>query len=166
MRVLDICSRNVIGCRLNTNLATVGWMMWESDCGVVPVLDELGKVIGVITDRDICMAAATKHRPASEITVQEVCSGKVYTCRLNDEVRTALETMRTNCVRRLPVVDAEGKIQGLLSLNDVALAARAETRARPGEVTYADLALTLQAVCRHIALKKENAAQSRVAAAG
>jgi len=68
--------------------------MWDSDCGTLPVLSAQGKVMGMITDRDICMATATKNRPPSEITVWETVSGKAYTCRMSDDVHTAMDIMK------------------------------------------------------------------------
>jgi CBS domain-containing protein len=116
MRVKEICTRDVRSCAPDTNLADVAWAMWEGDCGVLPILDASGKVTGVITDRDISMAVATKYRPAREIAAHEVTTGKVFSCTLNDDVRDALKIMRSEKVRRLPVVDAQGKLQGILSL--------------------------------------------------
>jgi len=53
MKVKDICTRTVTSCTPETTLADAGWAMWEADCGVLPILDETGKVAGVLTDRDI-----------------------------------------------------------------------------------------------------------------
>lgn len=147
MKVKEICTRVVKSCTKETNLAEVGARMWDGDCGVLPVLDETGKVVGVITDRDVCMSVATKHRPANQIAVREVVGTEVHSCRMNDEVRDALKTMRTGKVRRLPVVDAEGALHGLLSLNDIALAAKPDRSAKPTDVTYEDLAIAMKAIC-------------------
>lgn len=147
MKVKEICTRAVRSCTRETTLAEAGWMMWEGDCGVLPVVDETGKVVGVVTDRDVCMSVATKHRPANQIAVREVIGTEIHSCRLNDEVRDALTTMRTAKVRRLPVFDSQGALQGLLSLNDVALAAKPDRTAKPTDVTYEDLALAMKAIC-------------------
>lgn len=147
MKVKDICTRAVRSCTLDTKLAEAGWSMWEGDCGILPVVDDAGKVVGVISDRDICMAVVTRYRPAAEIKVREVGPWAVKTCRLDDDVRRALKTIRQSRVRRLPVVDAKGRLQGILSLNDVALATKSDLSADPEDVTYEDLALALKAVC-------------------
>lgn len=149
MKVRDLCMRSVRTCGPDTSLAEAGWTMWEGDCGILPIVDGAGKAIGVITDRDICMAVATKFRPAAQITAREVGGGKLFTCRLDDDAKRAMEIMRTESVRRLPVVDSEGKLQGILSLNDLALAARRGELARTGGVTNEDLVLTMQAICAH-----------------
>src|SRR5579872_2795388 len=108
MRVKDVMTDDVKCCSLETNLAAAAKIMWEADCGAVPVTDGQNKVIGVITDRDICIAGATRSRTEGEIPVQEVISRTVYSCSPNDDVRVALETMRAQQVRRLPVVGQDG----------------------------------------------------------
>ena len=62
MRVKELMTSDVKTCSLDTNLAAAAKIMWDSDCGAVPVTDERGRVVGVITDRDICIAAATRPR--------------------------------------------------------------------------------------------------------
>lgn len=155
MKVKDICTRTVRSCTPETTLADAGWAMWDADCGVLPILDETGKVVGVVTDRDISIGAATKFRPAAQIAVREVISTKLHSCKAGDDVREALKTMRQEKVRRLPVVDQEGKLQGILSLNDIALAAVPEKSAKPGDVTTEDLSQVMKAVCAHRAAPKE-----------
>ena len=108
MKVQELMTADVKSCSPDTSLAAAAGRMWEGDCGALPVIDGAGKFIGMITDRDICMAVATKHRLAAEILVSEVSSGAVYVCQSNDEVQFALKTMRKEQVRRLPVVNAEG----------------------------------------------------------
>lgn len=156
MRVKDICSREVACCSPETNLATAGCMMWEKDCGMLPVVDSEGKAVGVITDRDICMAVATKHRTADQILVREVINGRMYSCRPGDDVRSALELMSAESVRRLPVVDNAGNVEGVLSLSDVALAVRpSEGVRRPGDLTCEDFSSTYQDICRHVPQKMD-----------
>jgi len=88
-------------------------------------------VIGVITDRDICIAAATRPRTKGEIPVREVMSQRLYTCAPTDDVRSALETMKTRKIRRLPVVEQNGRLAGILSIHDVA----AQSRTRGSDVS-------------------------------
>lgn len=148
MRVGDICNLQVRSCSPGTNLARAASLMWEQDCGCIPVVDESNRVVGVLTDRDICMAVATRNLRASEITAGEVVSPKVHTCRLDDDVRTALRTMHTNGVRRLPVVNNGNDLVGILSLTDLILASREPRSARPGEITWGEVIPTLDFICR------------------
>jgi len=149
MKVRELCVRSARSCGPGTSLAEAGWTMWEADCGFLPVVDETLKVIGVVTDRDICMAVATKYRPAAEIAAREVITGKLFTCRLEDDVERAMEIMRNQAVRRLAVVDSEGRLTGILSLNDLVLAARRADLARSGAITNDDLVPVMQAICAH-----------------
>jgi CBS domain-containing protein len=131
MKVREIMSSPARRCSPETNLSTVGSMMWDRDCGIVPVVDHYGKVIGVLTDRDICMAVTTRGRLASEIATWEAASGQVATCKADDDVRDALKVMAARRVRRLPVVDENGLLQGLLSLTDVIRYAGERSTLRP-----------------------------------
>lgn len=149
MKVKDIMIHPVRSCGPETNLAAAAMMMWDSDCGVLPVVNFEGKVIGMITDRDVCMAAATRSRPAAEITVFETITGEVYACAPGDDVHAAMETMAKHQVRRLPVVDRDGRLAGLLSLNDIALHAGEAKGWRAPAITYEDLARTLKAIDAH-----------------
>jgi len=80
-------------------------IMWDCDCGVVPVVDEERRVVGMVTDRDICMAAATRAAKPSDIQVRDVMSRDVASCGVGDDVHVALNTMKAQRVRRLAVLD-------------------------------------------------------------
>ena len=152
MKIQDLMTSDVQCCGPDTNLATAAKMMWDSDCGALPVLNVEGHVMGMITDRDICMAAATKNKPASDITVWETISGKVYTCQLSDDVHTALDIMKREKVRRLPVVDEDGVLQGIVAMNDFVLLAADAKGAKAPAVSYEDVVRTMKAISMHRAL--------------
>lgn len=97
--------------------------MFRRDCGMLPVV-EGSKVIGVLTDRDIAIAASSRDLAPSKILVSEVSGRKAITCRAGDDVVDALSKMRKQRVRRLPVVDAEGGLEGVLSLADLLRASK------------------------------------------
>jgi CBS domain-containing protein len=121
MKVKELMTSDVKYCNLDTNLAAAARIMWEEDCGAIPVTDSRGTVVGLITDRDICIAGATRSRTEGEIPVKEVISKSLFSCAPGDDVRGALETMRVQKVRRLPVVDQAGRLMGIVSLHDIAL---------------------------------------------
>jgi CBS domain-containing protein len=149
MKVQDLMTSDVQCCGPDTNLAAAAKMMWDSDCGALPVLNVQGQVMGMITDRDVCMAAATKNKPASDITVWETVSGKAYTCRLSDDVHAALDIMKRERIRRLPVVDEDGVLQGIVAMNDfVLLAGEAKGGTAPA-VSYEDVVRTMKAISAH-----------------
>jgi len=124
-------------------------MMWDSDCGALPVLNVEGKVLGMITDRDICMAAATKNRPPSQITVWETITPRAFTCRPTEDVHVALDLMKRKQVRRLPVVDEDGILQGMVSVNDIILQAGAAQWKKSPELSIEDLMSTLKGISAH-----------------
>jgi CBS-domain-containing membrane protein len=95
--------------------------MWERDCGIVPVVDAEGRVVGVVTDRDLCMASYTQGRALTAVPVSWVLCGRaVHTCTPSDSIDRAIALMREHRVRRLVVVDGQQKLIGVLSLADIA----------------------------------------------
>ncbi len=133
MRVKDLMTDDVRSCSPDDSLATAAIHMWDGDCGFLPVVHE-GRVVGALTDRDIAMAVTLKGRAPAEIAVAEVTGGELYACSPRDSVATALETMAARQVRRLPVLDQDGALVGVLSINDILAAARAApgTAGAPG----------------------------------
>ena len=147
MKVQDVMTYGAQSCQPNTNLAKAAMQMWRGDFGFLPVISSGGKIVGVITDRDICMAAATKHRDISKVPVSDVMSGRVCTCSPHTDIHAALEIMRQQKVRRLPVVNADdGQLTGILSLNDLTLKARQH---REPELSADDVEETLSEICAH-----------------
>ena len=126
--------------------------MAEVGCGVLPVVDADRRVLGVITDRDICCALCKQdHRP-SEARVADSMSEPVFSCTDTDDISTALKIMRSHKVRRLPVVDGGGALLGLVSLDDIALEARAFEADRPDGPYFSQVASTLREIASHSAL--------------
>lgn len=121
MRVKEVMMRTPYTCGRETNLGEAAELMWKGNCGFLPMTGPDGKVCGVITDRDVCIALGTRNRLAGEITAGEVSSGKLFACSPEDEIHVALLTMREGKVRRLPVLDSQGKAVGVLSIDDVLL---------------------------------------------
>jgi CBS domain-containing protein len=147
MTVKDLQTSDVKSCGRDTDLATVAKMMWEGDCGAVPVVSEDHKVIGMITDRDICIAAATRAKTPAELHARDVITGNgVHAVRPDDDVRVALRTMRKHRVRRLPVVDQQQRLSGILSINDLAINTSSNVA---GSVPAQEFLETLQAICAH-----------------
>lgn len=149
MKVQDVMTSNVKSCRPEINLATAAAILWEHDCGVLPVTDGEGKVIGMITDRDIAIAVASKGWPASQIAVSDVISGQVYSCTLDEDIKAALKTMRQEKVRRLPVVNEGGMLQGILCMNDIVLRAEEAKGKHLPDLSYEDVVNTYKGICQH-----------------
>ena len=160
MKVQDVMTDEVRSCAPETNLAEVAMQMWRGDFGAMPVVAGR-KVVGMITDRDICMAAATKHRAPANIRVKEVISGQVYGCSCDTDIHEALKMMQQKQVRRLPIISAEdGRLQGILSMNDVAL--KTQT-GREVELSAEDVEQTLRAICTHRPVAQKKPVQQPVA---
>ena len=123
MRVHDIMTREVVSCRMDTDVGTAARTMFQGRFGTLPVVDTRGKVTGIITDRDIAMAVATRQRNAEHITVEEAMSSHVLGCLAADQVSAALRLMGEAGVRRLPVMDATGHLAGILSIDDILMRA-------------------------------------------
>lgn len=122
MRVEQLMTRTVKTCTPTDSLERAAGIMWDYDCGALPVVagdEEGGRVVGMLTDRDVCMAAYTQGRALREIPVASAMSQRLCTCRATDAVGVALKVMETNQLHRLPVVDGGDRLIGLLSLADL-----------------------------------------------
>ena len=119
MKVSDLMTPHVRSCTIHDSLNAAARIMWDHDCGCAPVVDTHGKLIGIVTDRDICMAAYTQGVPLQAIRVERAMSPKVISCTRTDDLDTAHRLMRTHEIHRLPVVDSRGRPIGILSLSDV-----------------------------------------------
>jgi len=143
VKVKEIMTAEARTCSPGTNLAAAAALMLDGDCGILPVVDD-GKLVSVVTDRDMYIALATRNKLASEVTVREVAQTPVVVCSPDDDVQVALDTMKTHSIRRLPVAGFGGTVMGIVSMNDIVLAAGAKKAVRDGEVVN-----TLQAICAH-----------------
>jgi CBS domain-containing protein len=119
MRVREVMMGTPYYCQPETNLGSATELMWNANCGFLPVETADGKVIGVLTDRDVCIALGTRSRLASDIGVGEVMSGKLSSCAPSDDIHVALQTMKEEKVRRLPVSAQKGALVGVLSMDDI-----------------------------------------------
>lgn len=136
MKVEDVMTVDVKTCSTEDSLNRAAQLMWEGDLGIVPVVDSGKCAVGVITDRDITMAAYTKGLPLSAIRVGDVMAKEVFGCSPKDSVQAAMGAMGRWRVRRLAVLDRQRRLLGILSLHDL-------VRRNGGE----ELVKTLAAVC-------------------
>ncbi len=120
MKVKELMSKPATVCRPGDTLHTAAHLMWQHDCGALPVVGDDGSVLGMITDRDVCMSAYTQGGPLPAILVSSAMSREVAVCRPDDSLDAAERLMRERKVRRIPVLDAARRPIGVLSLNDVA----------------------------------------------
>jgi CBS domain-containing protein len=139
MKVSSLMHLKPFTCLTSDTLERAAQLMWDHDIGCVPVVDEDNHIAGMITDRDICMAAYTRGVPLTAIPVVTTMSRRVYTCGPDDDLADVERTMGARQVRRMPVIDGNGHPIALISLNDIA-------RASAG-VSATEVASTLAAVC-------------------
>lgn len=149
MKVKDVMTPDAKACWITESLTDAAKAMWENDCGILPIIKDGRRVVGLITDRDICMATAMQARNPSSISVEEVMTGEVYAAAPDDDIHEALATMQEHKIRRLPVVDSEGELKGILSMNDIVLKAKEPGGKKVPQLAYADVVNTYKAICAH-----------------
>ena len=147
MKVKEVMTPDARAIWITESLADAAKSMWQNDCGILPIIKDR-KVVGLITDRDICMATAMKDSNPSSISVEEVMTGQVYSVAPEDDIQQALQTMQEHKIRRVPVVSAEGELEGILSMNDVVLKAK-EATGKTAALDFAHVVKTYQAICEH-----------------
>ena len=146
MRVKSLMHPSAYSCLPGDSLDTVAATMWNEDCGAMPVVDEEQRPIGILTDRDIAMSAMLKHRPLWDISVRELVAGKsVVTCHKQDDAKQALKLMAEHQIRRLPVVNDDGRLIGIIATRD--LVAHTGPRA-DGELSFDQTVKAFQSICR------------------
>lgn len=148
MKVKDVMVATPACCTAETNLGAAAEILWNRNCGILPIVNAQQKVIGVVTDRDLCIALGTRNRLPGEITVDDVTTNKVFACKPNDDIRTALATMAQAKVRRLPVVNTEGWLEGILSMDDVVLHSQTKLPGRPSDLSHDEVVETLKELYR------------------
>jgi CBS domain-containing protein len=122
MKIQDVMISPARSCTPEAAVVDAARTMWDNHCGSLPVLDEKGEPVGIVTDRDICMALVRKNRFPARIAVREVMTPYPFICQPQDSIEYALAIMAENRVRRLPVVNDEGHLVGIVSISDVAAA--------------------------------------------
>ena len=149
MKVKELMTPDAKAIWLTESLTDAARLMWENDCGMLPIIKDGRKVIGLITDRDVCMASAMRDRNPSAISVEEVMTGQVYAVNPDDNIDQALQVMQEHQIRRLPVINAEGELEGILSMNDIVLSAKAADGRAADSLNYGEVVKTYQAICQH-----------------
>jgi len=152
MKVQQIMTHQVHGCSPQDTADVPARIMWEHDCGCVPVVRATdhasGEVVGVITDRDICMATYTQARSPKEIRVASAMSWGICSCHPTDPVALALKIMENAQLHRLPVVDEHNQLVGIVTLADIAREAQRERHVGRIHVSELQLADAVEAISK------------------
>jgi CBS domain-containing protein len=146
VKISEIMTRDVHTCTPSDTLATAAQIMWENDCGAVPVVDRDGKLVGIITDRDLAMAAQLQGVALRESSVASAMARDLKTCSPTDTPATVQSLMQQHKIRRVPVVDAERRLVGMVSLGDLAYVMSSQQTLGGDGMTWTAIAHTLAAV--------------------
>jgi len=119
MKVSNCMHEGVVICHVDDSLLRASQLLWDHDIGALPVVDVSGKLVGMVTDRDVAMTTMLRGRPLHELLVSDAMSRHVHACRPDDSVHAAETVLRMNQVRRLPVVDEAFRPVGMLTINDL-----------------------------------------------
>lgn len=141
MLVNEIMKKPPATCTTHDTVADAARIMHEHKCGFVPVVDPHGAVVGVVTDRDVCLIVGDRNRAMTHVSVHDAMTHPVFSCYADENVKTTLATMAKRHVRRLPVLDRHGRLQGVLSIDDIIQAPQ-----RRGAPTPEDLLAALKGI--------------------
>lgn len=145
MNIQSVMITDVKTCAPTDSLATAARLMAERDCGFLPVIGVPDRLVGVITDRDVCLAIANDRRAPVNVPVSDFMTRTVHGCLDTDDAHVALATMKRERVRRLPVVDRDGRLKGVVSIDDLIL----QESGMPGGLSCEATVDALRAICEH-----------------
>lgn len=151
MNISTLMNKEVFAIKSNETLHEAARLMWEHDCGALPVIDEHESVVGMITDRDIAMAALLKGQPLTQLSIYDTMSKTVYRVVEDQPLESAESIMRLNQIRRLPVINKQQQLVGIISLNDIAMEF---STSRGKSVKANEVAETLAGVCKHRSIEE------------
>ena len=129
MNVESVMTPNPACCMATTPLRDVARMMLDNDCGQIPVVDQSQRPIGVVTDRDIAVRIVAEGRDSNSATAGDAMSTPVRTVTTDTSLADCVCVMEADQIRRVPVVDASGKLAGIVAIADLALTGKQEATA-------------------------------------
>lgn len=121
MRIRDMMTANPACCLADDSAVQAARIMVDKKVGVVPVVESSSRLrlLGVVTDRDLCVTIVVADREPSAVKVRECMTANIVACRPDDDVQRAVDLMSEHQVRRIPVIDQEGLLQGMVSMANV-----------------------------------------------
>lgn len=146
MQVSEIMTREVATVHVDDKASTAARIMWDCDCGALPVLDDAGRAVAIVTDRDICMATMFQDRSPREFPVSSAMSRELHFCLPEHDITTAEQRMRERQIRRLPILDADKRLVGIVSVADI-VRASGRAKGRNREIPADEVAATLVDIC-------------------
>ena len=161
MKVNDLMTRSLATVSAVASLRHAAHLMERFDCGCLPVVDADGRVAGMLTDRDVCLAALRSDHPLSALTCGQAMSAPAHVCRVGDSIGEAERLMALHRVRRLPVVDADRRLAGLVSIDDLSREARRQAEMEQSGLSQHEVGWTLGEISRRGPLACATAVQER-----
>ena len=118
----EVMTKDPVVCMPGDSVSKVAQVMKKEDVGPVPIVENgpAGKLVGMVTDRDLAMKIVAEGRDTKTTKAEEVMSRKLVTCRAEDDVEKALAAMSENQLRRVPVIDNEDRVVGIIAQADIA----------------------------------------------
>jgi CBS-domain-containing membrane protein len=149
MQVEQVMSKNVHHCCSEDSLDKVAQLMWDNDCGCLPVCrdDESGEIIGMVTDRDIAMCAMFQGKSLNQLNAADAMARDVQTCLPTQSIAEVESMMSMGRIRRLPVVNKDSCLVGMISLADLAHEAANSSGTSRKQITGEEITETLAAIC-------------------
>ncbi|MFB3918261.1 MAG: CBS domain-containing protein [Terriglobales bacterium] len=139
MRVDDVMTSTPLCCTISCTAQVAAALMRQGDTGIIPVVEKFGRrVVGVVTDRDLCLNVVARGHIPSRVLVAECMTPNPIFCHPEDELSTVLGLMKHYQVRRIVVVDANDELKGVVSIGDLV---------RSGEVDAIDIYDALTEIC-------------------
>jgi CBS domain-containing protein len=121
LRCRDVMTRNVTVCNRNTSIHEVARIMRDEDIGALPVVDDKGKLDGIVTDRDLVVQGLTSDREETELRAEDCMTTDLFTADQNERLVDVIREMGDHQVRRVPVVDKRDRLVGIISMADIAV---------------------------------------------
>ncbi len=118
----DVMTQDPVCCLPTDTVSKAAQLMKDENVGSIPVIEDVQtmKLIGIVTDRDLALQVVAPKRDASTTLVEDVMTYEVITCRAGDDVQKAVDAMAQHQLRRMPVIDSDQRIVGIISQADVA----------------------------------------------
>lgn len=133
----DVMTREPVCCQPGDTVAKAATIMRQEDVGSVPVIesDATGRLVGIVTDRDLVVKVLAGGRDVEQATVRDAMTPNPASCTEDDDVGRAVELMKDRQVRRMPIVDGTGRLTGIIAQADIAT--RVDRDSQTGELVEA-----------------------------
>jgi CBS domain-containing protein len=120
VRAGDVMTRSVVTAHPNDTVESAARLMGECNCGALPVVDDDGRLVGMVTDRDLAIRAAGRGKDSRRTRVDECMTTESFACHVNDSIKDCMQQMSRHQIRRLPIINDRYQVIGIVSQADLA----------------------------------------------